>query len=244
MSTTEFLRSLKNQIKRANPLRHFTAHDHDNDNKPELEDENDANHAYEADDTTTKKQRLEEVLAKSENITNEDTKDKSIEMLFEDEIKELGDRSKVEACDFCREYFHPTYVCPYHQSNSSSQPDIYSSMWNQPSRDIIRYCLATMQDMKVTEQELDQWDQEAEEEIKSILQKISAETMSAIPLESVELNEVTPVEDYWSEPEETIEVSLYVPDIIIAQNEVYEVEKEIDVILERPEELQKESKED
>ncbi|KAK9130903.1 hypothetical protein Sjap_011390 [Stephania japonica] len=110
-------------------------------------------------------------------------------------------------------------------SNSSYQQDTYSSMRNQPSRDIIR-------------------DQEAEEEIKSILQKISAETMSAIPLESVEVNEVTPIEDYWSEPEEIIEVSLHEPDISIAQNEADEAEKEIDVILERPEELQKESKED
>ncbi|KAK9101703.1 hypothetical protein Sjap_018957 [Stephania japonica] len=125
-------------------------------------------------------------------------------------------------------------------SNSSYQHDTYSSMRNQPSRDIIRYCLATVQDMNLTEQELDQWikqrDQEAEEEIKSIFQKISAETISAIPLKSVEVNEVTPVEDYWSEPEETIEVSLYDPDISIAQNEADEVEKEIDIILERQEE--------
>ncbi|KAK9103032.1 hypothetical protein Sjap_020286 [Stephania japonica] len=126
--------------------------------------------------------------------------------------------------------------------------DTYSSMWNQPSRDIIRFLLETEQDMNLTEQELDQWieqrDQEAEEEIKSILQKISAETMSAIPLESVEVNEVTPIEDYWSEPEEIIEVSLHEPDISIARNKTSEAEKEIDVILERPEEPQKESKED
>ncbi|KAK9137605.1 hypothetical protein Sjap_008199 [Stephania japonica] len=68
--------------------------------------------------------------------------------------------------------------------------------------------------------------------------------MSAILLESVEVNEVTPIEDYWSELEEIIEVSLHEPDISIAQNEADEAEKEIDVILERPEELQKESKED
>ncbi|KAK9145842.1 hypothetical protein Sjap_005745 [Stephania japonica] len=68
--------------------------------------------------------------------------------------------------------------------------------------------------------------------------------MSAIPLQSVEVNEVIPVEDYWSEPEKTIEVSLYEPDISIAQNEAGEAEKEIDVILERPEEPQNESKED
>ncbi|KAK9145426.1 hypothetical protein Sjap_005329 [Stephania japonica] len=68
--------------------------------------------------------------------------------------------------------------------------------------------------------------------------------MSAIPLESVEVNEVTPIEDYWSEPEEIIEVSLHEPDISIAQNKADEAEKEIDVILERPEEQQKRSKED
>ncbi|KAK9130273.1 hypothetical protein Sjap_010760 [Stephania japonica] len=68
--------------------------------------------------------------------------------------------------------------------------------------------------------------------------------MSAIPLEGVEVNEVTPIEDYWSELEEIIEVSLHELDISIAQNEADEAEKEIDVILERPEESQKRSKED
>ncbi|KAK9138219.1 hypothetical protein Sjap_008813 [Stephania japonica] len=68
--------------------------------------------------------------------------------------------------------------------------------------------------------------------------------MSAIPLESIEVNEVTPIEDYWSEPKEIIEVSLHEPDINIAQNEADEAEKEIDVILERPEEPQKRSMED
>ncbi|KAK9116135.1 hypothetical protein Sjap_015082 [Stephania japonica] len=143
--------------------------------------------------------------------------------------------SEVEACDFCGESFHPTYACTYHprygnhhsSSYASPQPDFY---------------------MNLTEQELDQWieqrDQEAEEEIKSILQKISANTMSAIPLESVEVNEVTPIEDYWSKPEEIIEVSIYELDISVAQNEANEAEKEIDVILERPEKPQKRSKED
>ncbi|KAK9136975.1 hypothetical protein Sjap_007569 [Stephania japonica] len=68
--------------------------------------------------------------------------------------------------------------------------------------------------------------------------------MSTIPLKSVEVNEITPVDDYRNEPEETIEVSLHESNIIIAHNEAYEAEKEINVILERPEEPQKESKED
>ncbi|KAK9117121.1 hypothetical protein Sjap_016068 [Stephania japonica] len=165
-----------------------------------------------------------------------------------------------------REYFHPTYACPCHprygnhhySSYASPQPDFYMS---RPSPHIPQQEQRTIEDiekdmifewlspnMNLTEQELDQWieqrDQEAEEEIKSILQKKSAETMSAIPLESVEVNEVTPVENYWSEPEETIKVSLHEPNIIIAQNEADKAEKEIYVILGRPEEHQKESKED
>ncbi|KAK9085511.1 hypothetical protein Sjap_025922 [Stephania japonica] len=152
--------------------------------------------------------------------------------------------------DMIFEWLSPsTNACPFDNwSNSSYQQDTYSSMRNQPSRDIIRYCLATVQDMNLTEQELDQWieqrDQEAKEEIKSILQKISAEIMSAIPLESVEVNEVTSIEDYWSEPEEIIEGSLHELDISIAQNKADEAEKEIDVILVRPEEPQKRTKED
>ncbi|KAK9096288.1 hypothetical protein Sjap_021785 [Stephania japonica] len=82
-----------------------------------------------------------------------------------------------------------TTILAMHRHNPTS--DTYSSMRNQPSRDIIRFLLETEQDMNLTEQELDQWieqrDQEAEEEIKSIFQKISAETMSAIPLESVKI---------------------------------------------------------
>ncbi|KAK9102048.1 hypothetical protein Sjap_019302 [Stephania japonica] len=41
-------------------------------------------------------------------------------------------------------------------SNSSYQQATYSSMWNQPSRDIIKFLLETEQDMNLIEQELDQ----------------------------------------------------------------------------------------
>ncbi|KAK9145239.1 hypothetical protein Sjap_005142 [Stephania japonica] len=68
--------------------------------------------------------------------------------------------------------------------------------------------------------------------------------MSAIPLENVEVNKVTPVEDYWSETTKELEVSPSKPDIIITQNEEDEVKKETEVIDEWPKELQKESKED
>ncbi|KAK9123842.1 hypothetical protein Sjap_013444 [Stephania japonica] len=61
--------------------------------------------------------------------------------------------------DMIFEWLSPsTNACPFDDwSNSSHQPDIFSSMRNQPSRDIIRYCLATVQDINLTKQELDQW---------------------------------------------------------------------------------------
>ncbi|KAK9124201.1 hypothetical protein Sjap_013803 [Stephania japonica] len=67
--------------------------------------------------------------------------------------------------------------------------------------------------------------------------------MSAIPLKSVVVNEVTPVEDYLNEPEETLVISLHEPYIEIEQSTYEEVEKDIEVVSERLEEPQKESKE-
>ncbi|KAK9123444.1 hypothetical protein Sjap_013046 [Stephania japonica] len=51
-------------------------------------------------------------------------------------------------------------------SNSSYQQDTYSSMRNQPSRDIIRFLLETEQDMNLTEQELDQWIEQGIKKLK------------------------------------------------------------------------------
>ncbi|KAK9158339.1 hypothetical protein Scep_004913 [Stephania cephalantha] len=53
------------------------------------------------------------------------------------------------------------------------------------------------------------------------------ETVNAATLESVEFDEFSIVDEYLSEPEETLEVSLHEPDISIAQNEDDEAEKEI-----------------
>ncbi|KAK9103099.1 hypothetical protein Sjap_020353 [Stephania japonica] len=101
--------------------------------------------------------------------------------------------------------------------------------------------------MYLNEQELDQWiqekNQEAEEEIKLILQKRSAKTMSAIPLKSVEVKD----EEYWSDHEESegeFEVSQSEPEIVMAQTYEEEAKKVIEVTLPRPEELQQESKDD
>ncbi|KAK9145262.1 hypothetical protein Sjap_005165 [Stephania japonica] len=89
----------------------------------------------------------------------------------------------------------------------------------------------------LTEQELDQWieqkDQEIEEEMKSILQKITMETVSAIPLKSIEVNVVTSIEDYWNETVDKFEVSSSEPDISIAKVEE-ENEMKLEVIFVRP----------
>ncbi|KAK9145064.1 hypothetical protein Sjap_004967 [Stephania japonica] len=83
-------------------------------------------------------------------------------------------------------------------------------------------------------------------EEKLSLQPISylEETVNAATLQSVEFDEFSIMDEYLSKPEETFEVSLHEPNIIIAQNEKDEPDKEIVVISERPEEPQKESKED
>ncbi|KAK9140673.1 hypothetical protein Scep_010354 [Stephania cephalantha] len=84
------------------------------------------------------------------------------------------------------------------------------------------------------------------DEKKLSLQPIydSEETMSAATSKSVESNEFSIVDEYLSEPEETLEVSSQELDITIAQSTYDEVEKEIEVISERPVEPHKENEED
>ncbi|KAK9100520.1 hypothetical protein Scep_023950 [Stephania cephalantha] len=70
------------------------------------------------------------------------------------------------------------------------------------------------------------------------------ENASVDTLRNVEVNEVTQVEDYWSKTTEELAVFQIEPEIVIAQNEEQKNEMKIEVISERPEEPQKESKED
>ncbi|KAK9139994.1 hypothetical protein Scep_009675 [Stephania cephalantha] len=63
-------------------------------------------------------------------------------------------------------------------------------------------------------------------------------------LKNVDVNEVTLVEDYWSERAEGLEVFQIEPEIIIELDKEVKNEMKIEVILERPEEPQKENKED
>ncbi|KAK9144110.1 hypothetical protein Sjap_004013 [Stephania japonica] len=67
---------------------------------------------------------------------------------------------------------------------------------------------------------------------------------NVVTLESVEFDEFSIVDEYLSTPEETLDVSLHESGITIAKSTYDEVEKDIEVISERPEEPQKESKED
>ncbi|KAK9114555.1 hypothetical protein Syun_021352 [Stephania yunnanensis] len=70
------------------------------------------------------------------------------------------------------------------------------------------------------------------------------ETVNADTSKSVEFDEFSIVDEHLSEPEETLYVSSHEPDITIAQYDDDEAEKEIEVISERSEEPQIESKED
>ncbi|KAK9126110.1 hypothetical protein Scep_014956 [Stephania cephalantha] len=72
----------------------------------------------------------------------------------------------------------------------------------------------------------------------------SKETMNATTLKSVEFDEFSIMDEYLREPKETLEVSSHELDIAIVHSTYNEVEKEIEVISERPEESQKESEED
>ncbi|KAK9100944.1 hypothetical protein Scep_024374 [Stephania cephalantha] len=71
----------------------------------------------------------------------------------------------------------------------------------------------------------------------------SDETVNDATLKSVEFDEFSIMDEYLSEPEETLEVSSHEPNISITYNTYDEVEKEIEVISKRPEGPQKESKE-
>ncbi|KAK9133712.1 hypothetical protein Scep_013240 [Stephania cephalantha] len=70
------------------------------------------------------------------------------------------------------------------------------------------------------------------------------ETVNDATLKSVESDEFSIVDEYLSEPEETLKVSSHEPNVTIAQNKDDEIEKEIEVISEKSEEPQIESKED
>ncbi|KAK9126184.1 hypothetical protein Scep_015030 [Stephania cephalantha] len=72
----------------------------------------------------------------------------------------------------------------------------------------------------------------------------SEETMNAATFKSVEFDQFSIVDEYLSEPKETLEVCSHEPDITIAQYDNVEAEKEIEVISERPKEPQKENEED
>ncbi|KAK9145232.1 hypothetical protein Sjap_005135 [Stephania japonica] len=72
----------------------------------------------------------------------------------------------------------------------------------------------------------------------------SEETMSAATLKSAEFDNFSILDEYLSKPEETLDVSLHKPNITIAQSIYDEVEKDIEIVSERPKEPQKESKED
>ncbi|KAK9169152.1 hypothetical protein Syun_001292 [Stephania yunnanensis] len=72
----------------------------------------------------------------------------------------------------------------------------------------------------------------------------SDETVNADTSKIVEFDEFSIVDEHLSEPEETLDISSYEPNITIAKYDDDEAEKEIEVISERSEEPQKENEED
>ncbi|KAK9107583.1 hypothetical protein Syun_023594 [Stephania yunnanensis] len=72
----------------------------------------------------------------------------------------------------------------------------------------------------------------------------SKENVNVDTLRNVEMNVDTPVENYWCETTQRLEVLQIEPDIFTAQNDDDEAAIEIGAISERPEEPQIESKED
>ncbi|KAK9154914.1 hypothetical protein Sjap_002394 [Stephania japonica] len=72
----------------------------------------------------------------------------------------------------------------------------------------------------------------------------SKENLNAGTTKTAMLDKLLIMDKYWSEPQETLEVSLHEPDVDIALNETDETEKGINVIPKRLEEQLKESKED
>ncbi|KAK9115171.1 hypothetical protein Syun_021968 [Stephania yunnanensis] len=72
----------------------------------------------------------------------------------------------------------------------------------------------------------------------------SDETVNADTSKSVEFDEFSIVDEHLSEPEETLDVSSHETDMSIAPNDDDDAALEIGVISERPEEPQKENKED
>ncbi|KAK9125465.1 hypothetical protein Scep_014311 [Stephania cephalantha] len=62
---------------------------------------------------------------------------------------------------------------------------------------------------------------------------VNGENVSVGTLKNVEVNEVTQVEDYWSETTEGFEFFQIEPDIVIAQDEEEENDMKIEVVSER-----------
>ncbi|KAF5202171.1 Thump domain-containing protein [Thalictrum thalictroides] len=72
----------------------FSDSDSSSDDEESEEDPNHQNQTNEADESSAKKQCLETVLPKCEGVVNDEPKNKSIDELIEDELRELKDRSK------------------------------------------------------------------------------------------------------------------------------------------------------
>ncbi|KAK9091035.1 hypothetical protein Sjap_024212 [Stephania japonica] len=172
---------------------------------------------------------------------------------------------QVEVCGLCRDYTHPTDVCPYEPEYESYPYWEYSSVTQRFHQDILLHQENMEQHFKVINSNLQSIETLTskmndtlnrmleEEEFLVLLSCDEKETLKDVTLMSVEANDhatnehfaidgLTPcICEYLSDHEESegeLEVSQLEPEIIMAQTYEEEAEKEIEVTLTRPEELQ------
>ncbi|KAK9139871.1 hypothetical protein Scep_009552 [Stephania cephalantha] len=178
---------------------------------------------------------------------------------------------QVEVCEICEDYSHSTYDCPYYPkyenyhypSYASLQPDfsglVSSPQIPQQSTSLEDMMKKLLDDQHRFHEELQQFSREfpSLQNLETQFIQVNATLQNMLDMkelcntqptsyseENVEVNVDTPVENYWCETSQGLEVLQIESDISIAQNDDDEAAIEIGVISERPEEPQIESKED
>ncbi|KAK9104371.1 hypothetical protein Scep_021215 [Stephania cephalantha] len=167
--------------------------------------------------------------------------------------------------------YYPKYENYHYPSYASPQPDFFGLMSSpqipQQSNSLEDMMKKLLDDQQRFHEELQQFSREFPSlqnletqfiQVNATLQNMldekelcntqpisySEENVNVDTLRNVEVNEVTPVENYWCKTMQGREVLQIESDISIAQNDDDEAAIEIGVISERPEEPQIESKED
>ncbi|KAK9148300.1 hypothetical protein Scep_007057 [Stephania cephalantha] len=158
--------------------------------------------------------------------------------------------SQVKVCEICENYSHSAYDYLYYPQYenchyfgyASPQPDFFGLM---SSPQIPQHEESQQFQQSTSLEDIVKFQNMIDEEELCSTQPIfhPEEDVSVDTLKIFEVNEVTQVEDYWSETSEGREVFHIKPKIVIAPNEDEDNEIKIDVISDRPEKPQIESEE-